>query len=265
MTFLRDLSRLQFMNIDEIYFNKNAINAADCIGQGWELLKPNYWRFFGIGLLMMLSGCIPIVSWFLTGPIAVGIYFALLKSYRGEPIEFGMMFEGFKKFVPAMIIGFVMTIPGIVVNTYRLGVNIVEFMALSGPSLLTAEISGILAIISLFLSIIAFFVSIIFGITFIFSFPLLAEYDLSMIDTVKLSARAGWVNFGGLLLLFILTGLILVGGILALCIGIFFVLPLIYSSILIAYKQVFPSTDASPQNSTPPPPTEYGDMFDQGA
>ena len=79
------------MNSENIQFNRSAINAAECVSKGWEILKPNYFMFFGIGVLVFILGCIPIVSWFLLGPIFVGIYAALLKQYQGEKADFGML------------------------------------------------------------------------------------------------------------------------------------------------------------------------------
>ena len=44
-------------------------------------------------------------------------------------------------------------------------------------------------------------ISILLFITFFCAYPLLAEHDLGAIETIILSAKAGWSNFFSLLLL----------------------------------------------------------------
>ena len=43
-----------------------AVNATECIGNGWNLIKQNYWMFFGIAvvgfLILFVLGCIPLIS-----------------------------------------------------------------------------------------------------------------------------------------------------------------------------------------------------------
>lgn len=56
------------MNIENIQFNKSAVNAVECVSLGWKILKPNYFTFFGVGLIVAILGCIPVVSWILAGP-----------------------------------------------------------------------------------------------------------------------------------------------------------------------------------------------------
>ncbi len=89
-------------------FYPSAINAGDCVSNAWNLVKQNYGMYLGIALIaMILSGCIPCVSLFLAGPILGGVYYVLLREMRGEPVEFGMMFKGFEKFVPLMVVGLI--------------------------------------------------------------------------------------------------------------------------------------------------------------
>jgi uncharacterized membrane protein len=101
-------------------------------------------------------------------------------------------------------------------------------------------------------------------ISFMFALPLIAEHDIGPMEAIKLSFKAGWANPGGLVLLLILNGLLGLLGVLMLCIGVFFVLPIIFAASAFAYRQVFPLLDASPFRSTPPPPTEYGGSFGRG-
>ena len=60
-------------------------------------------------------------------------------------------------------------------------------------------------------------------------------------------------------MLFIFEFLLALAGVLALCIGIFFVIPIIYAANAFAYRQVFPWVRDN-FNMAPPPPTAYGDF-----
>lgn len=253
-------------------FYPSAINAGDCVSNAWNLVKQNYGMYLGIALIaMILSGCIPCVSLFLVGPILGGVYYVILREMSGEQVEFGMMFKGFEKFVPLMVIGLVQAIPEIIGQILRLGVQFgqfglsggkdrdFQFFQSSNPEFAIA--SGLLIVIA----IIAF-VLIIFGVAWrvllFFAVPLAMERDLGAVDAMKLSAKAATSNIGGLIVLFIFEFLIALLGVIALCIGIFFVIPIIYAANAFAYRQVFPLIRQN-FNMSPPPPTAYGD-FSQG-
>src|SRR3954467_10928250 len=98
-------------------FYPGAIDAGDCVTTSWEMVKRTYGMYLGISLLtMVLIGCIPIANLFLMGPVLGGVYYVFLRDMRDEPVEFGMMFKGFEKFLPLMIIGLMQSIPGIIMQ-----------------------------------------------------------------------------------------------------------------------------------------------------
>ena len=254
-----------------------AVNATECIGNGWNLIKQNYWMFFGIAvvgfLILFVLGCIPLISLIagpiLSGPIFVGIYYALLKQMRGERVEFGMLFQGFNSFVQAMLVSLVASSPIIVIQIEQLFNNVgniaMQIMANKGgrdsgpnPLLMGMSIAVFIVIMVLLL------VAIVVQISLFFALPLLADHEgLSAMDAMKLSLKAAWSNIGGLILLGILEFLILFAGTLALCFGVLFVLPLIYAANAFAYRQVFPDSKQNFQNS-PPPPNSYGNNYGFG-
>jgi uncharacterized membrane protein len=100
----------------------------------------------------------------------------------------------------------------------------------------------------------------IFNILLFFAIPLIAERNAGIGDALKLSFSAALNNIGGLILLFILEGLLLIAGALCCGVGIFFVLPVVYAANIAAYKKVFP--DGEPQfNREPPRPEDYGGTY----
>ena len=94
---------------------------------------------------------------------------------------------------------------------------------------------------------------------FFFAIPLILERDLGVFDAIKFSAKAAFSNLGGLIVLMILGGLVGILGVLALCLGIFVAIPVIYAANAFAYRQVFPLIEQN-FNLAPPPPTEYGNF-----
>ena len=251
-----------------IVFNSSAINAGDCISDGIALIQPNYWLFLGMTVLgLIIGGCIPCVSIFLAGPVMVGIYYALFAQMRGQPVEFGMMFKGFEKFVPAMVVGIIGALPEVageglrtIANFTDLALNGItppESVAQSSPNL--AFSGGIIGLI-IILFIVGMIFTFVWKVTFTFALPLLADRDLEIGEALKLSARAGWANWSGLLVLFMFQVLVGLAGVLLLCIGVFFVIPIIQASSAAAYRQVFPDIQPSLDNE-PPRPDAYGGAY----
>jgi uncharacterized membrane protein len=262
--------------IPQIRFYKGVIDASGCISNGWNLIKPNYGMYLGIAVLAwVLIACIPCLNVFLMGPVTAGVYYVMLREMRDEPVDFGMMFQGFQRFVPAMVVGLIQSVPGIIFQGVRFGVDITQaitegisgkppsggFYASDGSDI---AIAGGFTLLIIVLTAVFLIFSIAWGITFSFALPILAEYDLGPIEAIKLSARAGWGNAGGLVVLWIFQGLIGLLGALALCIGVFFVLPVLYAASAFAYRQVFPLLDAPVMRNVPPSPSEYGGSYGRG-
>lgn len=258
-----------------IKFNRRAISASECISVTWESISNDYWVFFGMSTLAwLITACIPCFNVFMYGPVMAGLYLSFLTQMRGEPVEFGMMFKGFEKFVPAMVVGLIQSVPGIVGQGVRFTTDISGIIPDSRGSgdlfsngnfaLQTSAsdwaLSGGILIAAIVIGVIVFLFAVAWYITFFFALPIIAEYDLSIGETISLSARAGWANWGGLIILGIFQMLIGLVGVLLLCIGVFFVLPVIFGSTATAFRQVFPA-DPSDRPNLPPPPEFFGRGF----
>jgi Predicted integral membrane protein len=259
-----------------IQYFKGAIDATGCISNAWNLIKPNYGMYLGIAVLAwIMVTCIPCVNFFIMGPVMGGVYYVLLRDMRGEPVDFGMMFKGFEKFGSTLAVGLIQAIPGIVYQIIDLFANVSmkmmelgniptgrsgDFYQSSSSDALFA--GGVLIFYLIFVFVYAL-IAAIWAISFVFAIPLVMEHDLGPIDALKLSAKAAWSNVFGVIFLAFLVWIMLVLGVLALCIGIFFVLPMVTSSFAFAYRQVFPALNAPTTYNTPPPPGAYGGTFGQ--
>jgi uncharacterized membrane protein len=247
-----------------IQFHRGAIDAGECISSAWNIVKPNYWMYFGICLLaVLLISCIPCVNFFLIGPVGVGVYYVLLRGMRSEPVDFGMMFKGFEKFVPAMVVGLIQGLPGIIWTVIDYGLNIASLLSRisdkgGAGNFYRAEISDnplMAGLTAAYVGLALLFaaISIVWGLTFVFALPILAEHDLRPIEALTLSARAAWNNIGGLILLVLLQILLAILGVIALCVGVFFVIPILYAATAAAYRQVFPPPEQNSNDGLPIP------------
>lgn len=255
--------------MNHLEYNSGAISPGDCISNAWELVKRNFGMYIGMGLItLILIGCIPILNFFLIGPVLGGFYYVVLRDMRDEPVDFGMLFKGFEKFVPLMVIGLIQSIPGVIFQILQLTIDVARLVNLprtgsGGADFFqggNSEIATGLMILGIVVGLVFFVLMIFWTIAFQFAIPLAMEHDLGVFDAIKLSAKAGFSNIGGIIVLYILCGLVGLLGFLALCLGYFVAVPVIYAAFAFAYRQVFPAIFEQQFNMAPPPPTAYGDF-----
>jgi uncharacterized membrane protein len=72
---------------------------------------------------------------------------------------------------------------------------------------------------------------------------------------VKLSIKAAMANFWRLLGMLFLTGLLSMAGVLLCYVGVFFVMPISFAAIAMAYEQVFGLGEV--RSNLPPPPPSF--------
>ena len=231
-------------------FRRGVISPVECLKEGWELIKGQYWLFLGICVVGMLIGnAFAIV---LMGPMMCGIFLCFFQQMRGEQVSFDGLFKGFDYFGQSVIAMLIQAIPAVLII-----VPVYLVMAISAVSSSHGRDGEDAAMAAFFIGMIVIFVaillmSIVLGIFFMFTFPLIVDRKLSGVEAVKTSVKAAMANFGGVLGLVLLNALLSFGGVLLCYVGAFFVFPITLTAHAIAYRRVFPEI---PQTfSTPPPP-----------
>jgi uncharacterized membrane protein len=245
----------------EIPFKRQAVEPVQCLKNGWELIKDQYWLFVGIAAVAaLIGGAVPLGI--LLGPMMCGQYLTFFKKRRGEPIEFGTLFKGFDFFGPSLVATLLHIVPilAIVVPAYFIFyISMVVSMVAQGNSSdpNPAAAFGIMGAFMLFWLVVI--VAIIFiSIGFTFSYPLIVDRKLQGFDAVKLSFKAAIANFWRLLGMSILSSLLSIGGVLLCYVGIFLVFPIVYASVASAYEQVFGLAGPGDINDNlPPPPPRF--------
>ena len=243
----------------QIPFQRNVVQPVECVKAGWANIKDQYWLFVGICLVaMMLASAVPLGI--LLGPMMCGIYLAMFKKRRGEPIEFGTLFKGFDHFGPSVLATLIHVVPILVVVVpayFIFYVGMILSMATQDPNNPNpAAVFGVFFGFALFILVMVIIVTVI-SIGFTFSYPLIADRKLQGFDAVKLSFRAAMANFWRLLGLAVLTTVLQIAGVLLCYVGIIFVFPINFAAIAAAYEQVFGLANPNENwsNLPPPPPT----------
>lgn len=242
------------MTPEQTEFRTGVIKPVECLKEGWELIKDQYWLFFGISLVgMLIGGAVPVV---LLGPMMVGVFLCLFQKQKRQQVEFGTLFKGFDYFVQALIVALVKVLP-IIIIMIPFYIIMMAIMFTSMPKGRSSPDDSAAFMMSFFGVEMVFFVvvmvvSVLIEIFFMFAFPLVADRNMSGLDAVRLSYRAGKANFGGMLGFLLLNALLACLGVLCCFIGIYFYLPVSFAAMVVAYRRVFP--DIPETFPTPPPP-----------
>ncbi|MEO6334966.1 MAG: hypothetical protein ABIO91_08290 [Pyrinomonadaceae bacterium] len=232
-------------------FRTGVINPVECIKEGFELIKKDYWLLFAIALVGgLISG---FTMYVLGGAMICGIMLSYLKVIDGKRVTFDDLWKGMNYFGPGLVVVLIVIVPVIIFDVF-------VYLSMIGAILGGAQIGGaglvgalvVIGVIDLAILI----VMVCFHTLLMFAFPLLVDRNLGPIDAMKTSARAVWQNLGGVAGLVGVNFALVMIGYMALCIGMYFVIPIIIAGNVVAYRRVFPSLEAG-MNFNPPPPDAY--------
>src|SRR5437762_3620307 len=83
-------------------FTPQAVQPVQCLKEGWDLIKEQYWLFVGISVVVFFLGQLAPMG-ILIPPMVCGSYLVLFERMRGRFVEFGTLFKGFDYFGPGVI------------------------------------------------------------------------------------------------------------------------------------------------------------------
>ncbi|MCK5847272.1 MAG: hypothetical protein KAG84_07530 [Bacteroidales bacterium] len=195
----------------ELANNGYYFNIAYYVQRALSLVKP-HWKilvafttlYLGSMFLLLVNPAIgQIVQMLVSGPISAGYYITIKKIIDDQPISINDLFEGFKNFVPTMLV----------------------FMMVN---LLTTIGFALYYVPAIFIAII-----------YLFAMPLVVFGNLTYWRAMESSRIIIMKNFWNALLF----GAIILGinimGLLALGVGVLFTLPLSYAIVLVAYEDIY--------------------------
>ena len=226
----------------------DAISPVDCLREGWLLIRNRLWFFVLLVAVGLLVGSLAPLG-LLLGPMACGIYAALLARMRGEEVGLEVLLKGFEHFVPSLVATLIQIVPimgmAIPVNLLLALLFVKRVLeAMGSPfdaiaALLDPQMIAIVVAVS---TVVLFVFSVLFGTFFMFSYPLIVERRMSGWAAVKASAAASRENFAGAAGLMALTTALSVAGFLLCYVGGLFATPVALAAWAVAYRRVFPES-----------------------
>lgn len=238
-------------------FQTGVIKPIECMKEGWEMIKDQYWMFFGITLVgMIIGGLIPFGIGI--GAMFCGIYYCLFQKMNAQTVSFEGLFKGFNYFVPGLVATLIIVIPMVIFMVIIYGSMFAIMFSsmdkrgqISDSAIFT--LYGTLIVESIIASL---FFSCLHALI-MFAFPLIVERNMSGFDALKLSARAVWKNLSGVIGLILAEFALGFVGYLVCAVGVYFTLPIMFAGVLVAYRKVFPLANSKIYNSPPMPPTSW--------
>jgi hypothetical protein len=226
------------------------LDVGQCVSNGWELLKNNFGMVFGgVAIFMLIQlgvgllGQIPIVgilvslaSIIIYGPLMGGLYYFLLRNIRGQHVEIGDIFAGFRLEFAQLLLAYVVVavltgvaaLPGTAIMAVPIFMMVRHHAVEMGP-LLVAMLGFIIAIIP----------AIYLSISWIFSLPLIIDRRMEFWPAMGASRRMVGKHWWMVFCLMVVCGIINLVGFLACCVGVFVSLPIVFGAMMYAYESIF--------------------------
>lgn len=228
--------------------NGYSINISEAISEGWRLFTRQPILFVGAVVLFfiasMVAGFIPIIgslagSLILTPCFMGGIILVCLKLDRQQPITFNDFFEGFnhlKELVIAAVLTTLIIVGAAIPMGMLLGLQFFTLIAGGGAEDFEVIMEQFLAInIGLIFLLGLLVVYAVLATSWTYHLVLL--YNMQAWDAIVTSFKLVNKQILMLLLLYIVLGLFMFFGLLALVVGILFAYPFVLCSIYAAFKQ----------------------------
>ena len=225
-----------------------TVAFGEWISQGWIFFKNNLgfvlgtcWIVFGLSFVAGLLGAIPCLGHvvqlafnIVVQPVLMGgLWYVLLRRYRGQPAAAGEVFDGFKLFfAQSLLVNLIMTL--IILAAVLPGALVVGVGAISihsnhvlGGSLIAA--GAVLAIIPVFY----------LGVCYGFAMPLVADRRMQFWPAMETSRRVVMKHWFGIFAFGFVTGLLGLLGVFACGVGLIFTVPMCFCMFMAAYENIF--------------------------
>ena len=214
---------------------------GEVIGRAWQLVMDNAGLAIGataVALIcMVVAGVIPCIGTIIGGlvnPVLLGgVYTLLLKLYRHEPAEFGDVFAAFStSFLPLFL-------AALVQGLITLVALIPGYVLIFAGSALAERSTGLSVLLSLLGVLLVLPPVIYLATSWMFTPLLIVDKRLDFWMAMETSRKVVGKRFLPALGLVVVCGSIMMGGFLALCLGIFVAAPVAFAAIAIAYDDLF--------------------------
>lgn len=230
--------------MQQIEIRSGVIRPVEVVKEAWETIKSDYWLLFAIWIVGGMIGGISLLI--AAGAMTAGTFYAYLRKIDGHKANFDDLWKGMQWFVPGLIVMMFIAVP--ILAVYAVIYIPFVMAAAMGPRLSESEL---LQLIGGFLIVdfILIVIMVCIHTLIIFAFPLIVDKNLGPIKAMTTSARAVFKNLGGITCMIGVNFVLVLAGYVALCVGVYFVIPIIVASTVVAYRKIFP---AEPVSFDPP-------------
>lgn len=235
-----------------------STSIGGCLTRAWD----NYKSFLGLAvgavfvsyLVLFVAGMIPVLGLFtgiILGPhINAGVAWIFLKRLRGEEVAFGDVFDGLKRcYVKLLVVGLVQMAAAISIATIfvipmmLLGIPLgADGIDSSAPPDITPTMG--IGIVMLMLTMAAVFVFL--SVRFLLTLIIAIDRPEAALDAYRLSWRITQGRFWTIFGLMVVLAVLAMAGVLALLIGLIFVLPMVGAIIAQLYYDASESAAGRP-------------------
>ncbi len=241
--------------MQNLEFTTGRIRPIECVKEAWDLIKDEYWVLFAVSLVGAIIG--GMTMYVLLGAMICGIFRCYLTKIDGGKVNFEDLWRGMEYFRQSLLVTILFVVPIVI---YFVAIFVTMYLPILMKAVAGSRVSDeellITVVIVLVVDVIIAVVMVTLHSLMMFSFPLIVDRGLPGWDAIKLSARAVMKNLGGVGGLIVVNFGLIILGYIALCVGLYFIIPVITAGNLVAYRKVFPAI-AHPPAHTPPPPNAY--------
>ena len=228
-------------------FRKVPIEPIECLKSAKDMISGDYfWTFVAVCAIgAILAGLAPFGL--LMGPMYCGIYLCHIAHRKGESISVNLLFKGFDYFLESLIATLIFfgVMMALIFPLYFAMIAVFFGMGIGaqGGAPGDAVAFGMLGMMGLVYVAIIIVIAVA-STLFAFVYPLIVDRNMKAIPALKSSAKAVWANFGGMLGLTFLSGLLTFVASLFCYLPVFLVFPITFGANYLAYLKVFPEPSA---------------------
>jgi hypothetical protein len=248
--------------LNEIIQRPYSINISQFLRRGWQIFAQYAGGFIGFWFITIVIGAVLgnfsifglIANVIISGILSAGFLFVSFKIAKGNQVEFGDFFKGFKNtyFLPLFLANLVLqffvgtlyfaSIVSFLIVLYD-NVRKIVNSAPSSPSANAMQLPELLippalTPVFLILGLLLLLSAIYFGVAYSFAIPLIVDKKIGFWDALETSRQLitkKWFSvFGFFLLLFLIN----LAGILFLFVGIILTIPFTINAVAAAYESI---------------------------
>lgn len=219
--------------------NQVQISAIECYKQAWQRIKKNYLYLVALCLIANLISSFS--NGILSGVMICSMFAACLDVIDNEnpDTSFRKLFAGFNYFLPSLLLIIIASIP--------IAITVILLLTLSALIKNIDFSPQLVLAVWMIAAFLAVMLMVCLHSLMIFSFLLVVDKNMSALQSILISSQAVWSNLGLVVNVLLISFLLSIIGLLACCIGVYFVFPINLAAITLIYRQIFPAVSYEPR------------------